>query len=108
MTLVEKSSAAGEMTALLAALSALRQGRSGVRLPADWSGIAGKVADAFNDVVEQNEHLADELARLRRAGGKEGRLSQRLALRSASGFWRGAIESVNVLIDDVGFATSRP
>src|SRR5262245_36384840 len=102
MTLLEKPLVGtGETTALLAALTALRQGRSGVRLPADWSGVAGKVADAFNDVVEQNEQLAEELARLRRVVGKEGRLSQPLALPSVSGFWRESVDSVNDLIDDL-------
>ena len=75
-----------EMTALLSALTALRQGRSGVRLPLDWTGVAGKVADAFNDVVEQNERMAEELARLSRVVGKEGKLSQRLSLGDVGGF----------------------
>src|SRR4051812_27095638 len=56
------TTANAEMTALLTALNALRQGRSGVRLPPDWAGVAGKVADAFNDVVEQNERMVEELA----------------------------------------------
>ncbi|HJZ57795.1 MAG TPA: hypothetical protein VKE74_22740, partial [Gemmataceae bacterium] len=77
-----------EMVALLGALTALKQGRTGVRLPPDWVGVAGKVADAFNEVVEQNERLAEELARLRRVVGKEGKLSQRLSVGDVSGFWR--------------------
>src|ERR687898_859900 len=93
--------AGAEMTALLSALTALRQGRSGVRLPPDWTGVAGKVADAFNDVVELNERLAEELARLSRVVGKEGKLSQRLALGDVTGFWRDKLGSVNDLIDDL-------
>jgi HAMP domain-containing protein/signal transduction histidine kinase/CheY-like chemotaxis protein len=99
--LLEPTTNGTEMTALLGALTALRQGRSGVRLPADWTGVAGKVADAFNDVVETNERLAEELARLSRVVGKEGKLSQRLALGDVSGFWRDKMESVNNLIDDL-------
>ncbi|MGK3816848.1 hypothetical protein, partial [Enterococcus faecium] len=53
-----------ELSSLLSALTALRAGRTGVRLPHDWTGVAGKVADAFNAVVEQNERLTEELARL--------------------------------------------
>ena len=48
-----------------------------MRLPVDWTGVAGKVADAFNEVVELNERMAGELARLSRVVGKEGKLSQR-------------------------------
>src|SRR5271168_318577 len=77
-----------EMAALLHAFTALRKGQSGVRLPPEWTGVAGKVADAFNQVVEMNEHLASELERLSKAVGKEGRLSQRLSLGHVGGFWQ--------------------
>ncbi|WP_439629623.1 HAMP domain-containing protein, partial [Gemmata sp.] len=90
-----------EVAQLLAALTALRQGRAGVRLPLDWTGVAGRVADAFNSVVEQNERFAGELARLSRVVGKEGKLSQRLALGDVTGFWRESVGSVNDLIDDL-------
>ena len=53
-----------QMTALLGALTALKRGDSSVRLPRDWSGLAGKVAETFNDVVELNERTAEELVRL--------------------------------------------
>ncbi|HVK18454.1 MAG TPA: HAMP domain-containing protein, partial [Fimbriiglobus sp.] len=97
----EPTATSSEMVALLAALTALRQGRSGVRLPPDWNGVAGKVADAFNEVVELNERLAEELARLSRVVGKEGKLSQRLAMGDVTGFWRDKLGSVNDLIDDL-------
>src|SRR6516162_1549694 len=95
-----------EMTALLTALSALKKGKTGVRLPMEWTGVAGKVADAFNEVVEQNERMAQELARLSRVVGKEGKLSQRLKLGDVSGFWEESVDSVNELIDDLVHATS--
>ena len=77
-----------------------------VRLPVEWTGVSGKVADAFNEVVEMNERMADELGRLSRSVGKEGKLSQRLSLGHVSGFWRGSVESVNELIDDLVHPTS--
>src|SRR4051812_7787502 len=95
-----------EMSVLLTALTSLKKGKQGVRLPIDWTGVAGKVADAFNAMVEQNERMADELARLSHVVGKEGRLSQRLALGDVSGFWRQSVESVNDLIDDLVHPTS--
>ncbi len=88
-----------EMTALLSALTALKKGKPGVRLPLEWTGVAGKVADAFNEVVEQNERMAQELARLSRVVGKEGKLSQRIDLGDVSGFWE---ESVRVGSDPRG------
>src|SRR5688500_5578799 len=95
-----------ELTALLNALTALKRGKPGVRLPLDWTGVAGKVADKFNEVMEQNERMASELARLSRVVGKEGRLSQRLTLGDVSGFWAESVESVNELIGDLVHPTS--
>src|SRR6187549_1262840 len=97
----QSSLSSAELNALLAGLIALKKGRRGARLPVDWVGVAGKVADAFNDVVEQNERMAHELARLSRVVGKEGKLSQRLAVGDVGGFWRESVNSVNELIDDL-------
>jgi HAMP domain-containing protein/signal transduction histidine kinase/DNA-binding response OmpR family regulator len=95
-----------EMTLLLTALTALRNGQTGVRLPVEWTGVAGKVADVFNAVVEQNERMASELRRLSRVVGKEGKLGQRASLGDVSGFWRESTDSVNELIDDLVHPTS--
>jgi HAMP domain-containing protein/signal transduction histidine kinase/CheY-like chemotaxis protein len=95
-----------ELNALLAGLMALKKGRRGARLPLDWVGVAGKVADAFNDVVELNEKMAGELGRLSRIVGKEGKLGQRLSLGKVDGFWEESVESVNELIDDLVHPTS--
>ena len=78
--------------ALLAALSALKQGESKVRLPLEWTGLTGKVAQAFNDVVELNERMAEELVRLSRTVGKQGKLRQRAALGDVRGFWKVTID----------------
>ncbi len=94
------------MAALLHALNALRKGQSDIRLPADWTGVAGKVADAFHEVVEMNERLAAELGRLSKSVGKEGKLSQRLNLGNVSGFWQASADSVNDLIDDLVHPTT--
>ena len=95
-----------EMTTLLAALTALKKGKTGVRLPLDWTGVEGRVADAFNDVVELNERMAGELARLSRVAGKEGKLSERMSLGDVSGFWDESVKSVNALIGDLVHPTS--
>ena len=95
-----------EMVLLLHALTSLRKGQSAVRLPQEWVGVAGKVADAFNQVVEMNEHLATELGRLRKSVGMEGKLSQRLSLGNVSGFWQESVESVNDLIDNLVHPTT--
>jgi HAMP domain-containing protein/signal transduction histidine kinase/DNA-binding response OmpR family regulator len=90
-----------EMLALLAALSALRDGDAAARLPADWVGVPGKVADVFNEIAELNQRMAEELSRLSEAVGKDGRLSQRGAVANVRGSWRRSIDAVNDLIDDL-------
>ncbi len=95
-----------ETSTLLGALNDLKKGKRGVRLPMDWTGVQGKVADAFNEVVERNERMAEELKRLSYVVGKEGKLNQRLNLLDVQGFWRDSVESVNELIDDLVHPTS--
>jgi HAMP domain-containing protein/signal transduction histidine kinase/CheY-like chemotaxis protein len=102
----EQTLSVTELNALLSGLMALKKGRRGARLPLDWTGVAGKVADAFNDVVELNESLAGELGRLSRIVGKEGKLGQRLSLGKVDGFWEESVDSVNELIDDLVHPTS--
>src|SRR5438046_2019840 len=91
---------------LLAALTAFKRGDFSAQLPDDWTGIAGKVADTFNDVIRLNQRLTQELARIGRVVGKEGRIRQRASLGEASGLWADAMRSVNNLIGDLGHPTS--
>ena len=91
---------------LLAALMALKKGEFRARLPSDLTGIDGKIADTFNDVIELNQRMANELERLSRVVGKEGRLSQRAAIGSLSGAWADSIASVNALIGDLVYPTT--
>ena len=91
---------------MLTALTALRKGDFTVRLPLDWTGVAGKVADTFNEVVELNERMADELERISRVVGKEGKINQRASLGAVSGSWESSLDSVNTLIGDLVHPTS--
>src|SRR2546430_3082572 len=104
--LQEAASQTLDTSALLNAFIDLKRGDFTVRLPRDWTGIAGKVADTFNEVVEQNQRMAQELDRLSRVVGKEGKLSQRASLGDVSGSWADAIDSVNELINDLVHPTS--
>ena len=86
---------------LLNALLAVKKGDASVRLPLDWPGLLGKVADAFNNLVELNARKQQELARLSRVVGKEGKLKQRASMGDVTGFWRDSVESINSLIEDL-------
>src|SRR5437762_9511718 len=99
---------AGDIDApvLLKAMHALKKGDFTVRLPMEWTGVAGKVADTFNELVELNDRMAKELDRVRRVVGIEGRLNQRATLGDVSGSWADSVASVNALIDDLVHPTS--
>ena len=91
---------------LLAALTAFKRGDFSAQLPDDWTGMAGKVANTFNEVIRINQSLTQELARIERVVGKEGRIRQRASLGEASGSWTDAMRSVNTLIEDLVHPTS--
>ena len=91
---------------LLAGLSAFKRGDFSARLPETWTGIAGKVADTFNDVIRRNQELAGELARIGEVVGVEGRINQRASLGEMQGSWVEAIGSVNSLVENLVQPTS--
>src|SRR5207244_8599814 len=87
-------------------LRPFKKGDFSVRLPLDLIGIDGEIAQAFNDVVEMNEKVTDEFARIRDEVGREGQINQRVRLPTAAGSWADCVESVNALIGDLVRPTS--
>jgi len=71
-----------ETRVMLSVLTAVKRGDFSARLPAAWTGSAGKVASALNDVIESNQRLERELRKLGRYVGKEGQ-ARRAALGDA-------------------------
>src|SRR5579862_3535969 len=107
MAVVEDlASEALDNRAFLTALTALKKGDFSVRLPVEWTGVAGKVADTFNEVIEMNERMAIELERLSRVVGKEGKIKERASKEGLQGSWAASIHSVNDLIEDLVHPTS--
>ncbi|HMF15993.1 MAG TPA: HAMP domain-containing protein, partial [Gemmataceae bacterium] len=90
---------------ILRCLTAVQKGTFSVRLPSDWTGLEGKIADALNEIIEANERMARELKRVSRMVGKQGKISQRAAFSSAGGAWQGMEESLNSLISDLVWPT---
>nr|WP_290221235.1 HAMP domain-containing protein [Trichocoleus desertorum] len=90
-----------DLRQLLKILSAVKKGNFSVRVPDEYTGMAGKVADALNDVIELNERMTKELERIGKVVGKEGKITQRASLGNAGGSWGAGLESVNSLISDL-------
>jgi hypothetical protein len=63
-----------DTTLLLRILTASRRAIFSVRLPLDWAGICGKIADVLNYLIEAHEKMAREFVHVSHAIGKEVRL----------------------------------
>ena len=95
-----------DLREVLRALRAMRDGDFSARLPGEWTGIGGKIADTFNDIVTTNERLASELERVGQSVGKQGKTRQRVRGDRQRGAWGGMEVSVNTLIDDLLWPTA--
>ena len=47
-----------DLKKLLRALQSVRDGDFSVRLPSDQTGIGGKIADTFNEIIASNQRVA--------------------------------------------------
>ena len=91
---------------LLKTLVAFKKGDFSVRLPGEWTGEAGKIADTLNDIIELSDKTAKEFERVSRVVGKEGKITHRASLPAAGGSWLRLVDSTNLLIDDMARPTS--
>ena len=97
----KKGPTKSETNVLLKTLIAFKRGDFSIRMPVDETGVAGKVADTLNDILELNQKMVNELARISKAVGKDGKITQRASIGSVTGSWAESVESVNSLIGDL-------
>ena len=90
-----------ELSAILSSLQTMRNGDFSVRLPGAWIGLAGKIADTFNDIAAANQQMTLELRRLGQVVGKEGRTRERAKFQASRGAWGEMESSVNTLVEDL-------
>jgi HAMP domain-containing protein/CheY-like chemotaxis protein/signal transduction histidine kinase len=95
-----------ELSELLHALQAVRDGDFSVRLPGDWTGLHGKIADTLNEIVASNARMASELERVGHVVGRQGETRQRVKLGRRSGAWGEMEASFNTLVDDLLWPTT--
>src|SRR4029079_1967810 len=100
----EESSA--DLKNLLRALQAMRVGDFSVRMASDQVGIAGKIADTFNEIIAANQRMSEELGHVGQVVGREGKTRQRVTFGLSSGAWGEMEGSVNTLIDDLLWPTT--
>jgi len=91
-----------DLKQLLRTLTEVKKGNFGARMPIDQTGMAGKITDTLNDIIEMNERMAAELDRISNVVGKDGKIYERASLGgSVRGAWKNSIDSVNTLITDL-------
>src|ERR1700719_4276292 len=90
-----------ETNVLLKTLVAFKRGNFSVRMPVHETGLSGKIADTLNEILDLNEKMVSEFARISKAVGKDGRITQRASIGSVTGAWADCVESVNSLIGDL-------
>ena len=91
---------------MLHALQAVRFGDFSVRLPNDRTGLAGKIADTFNEIAATNQRMAEQLEHVGQVVGREGKTRQRVQFGLSHGAWGEMEHSVNTLIEDLLWPTS--
>jgi len=79
----------------------MRDGEFSVRLPGSRTGLPGKIADTFNEIVAANQQIARELKRVGQVVGKEGRTRERTRFDRSRGAWGEMEVSVNTLVEDL-------
>jgi signal transduction histidine kinase len=85
---------------LLAAMEASNRGDFSRRLPVHGTHpLLDRLAEAFNTSASLNAALTQELSRVERAVGREGRLDERVSLGAVSGDWAAGVQALNALIE---------
>jgi HAMP domain-containing protein/signal transduction histidine kinase/DNA-binding response OmpR family regulator len=91
---------------LLAMLSAMKKGDFSVRLPSHLKGIDGQIAETLNALSDTHQKVTDEVERISRLVGKEGKIDERISLTNLNGARLEWVKSINNLIGDLVWPTS--
>ncbi|MGA3003265.1 MAG: HAMP domain-containing protein [Acetobacteraceae bacterium] len=91
----------------LEALQLVRAGDFSVRLPSTEGGMAGRMAETFNDIVAANQRMAQQLEHVGEVVGRGGMTRTRVRFSLSNGAWGDMEQSVNTLLDDLVWPTTQ-
>jgi len=83
---------------LLNVLIAIKKGDFSVHMPRNQIGLAGKIADTVNSIIDISEYLTKEFKGMSRMVGREGKTTQRAFVRHLQGNWADCVDSVNSMV----------
>src|SRR5215208_3537065 len=97
---------ANDLRDLLRAMEAMRAGDFSVRLHRESEGAMARICVLFNEIVAANQNMAQQLERIGKAVGEQGRTRQRVKFGISTAAWGEMESSVNSLIDDLVWPTT--
>src|SRR5579871_1012313 len=95
-----------QLRPLLQALEAAKRGDFTVRLPERKDGVLSQICKAFNESASLNERQAEEIVRIARLVGREGKMTERASMKDAPGSWSSSMSGINDLIEDLARPTT--
>src|SRR5688572_18195322 len=86
---------------LLNALTAIKDGDFSMRLPKDWSGLNGAMANNINQIFDQLSSFSSEITRVAKEVGTEGKLGGQAEVKGVSGTWKDLTDNVNRMANNL-------
>jgi HAMP domain-containing protein/signal transduction histidine kinase/CheY-like chemotaxis protein len=86
---------------ILTVLDAYRKGEFSTRMPNDWTGLSGKVADTLNEIIDMAADTTTEFERVSQQVGKQGKVGERIDLPLMRGSWQKLVDAGNALTNDL-------
>ncbi|MEL1253423.1 HAMP domain-containing protein [Flavobacterium sp. DGU38] len=79
----------------------VKNGNFSQRFPTDQNGTKRSICETLNEIIDLNERMVFEFQKVGKSIGKQGKLTNRVALDGARGSWSSCVDSVNTLISDL-------
>ena len=79
----------------------VKNGNFTQRFPTDQNGTKRSICETLNEIIDLNERMVFEFQKVGKSIGKQGKLTNRVALDGARGSWSSCVDSVNTLISDL-------
>ena len=95
-----------QLRQLLKGLRELEAGDFSVRLEPNGDALIAEIFETFNDIAARNQALCEEIGRVARVVGREGRMDERVSIGTVAGDWDQTVSSVNELVGDLAQPTT--
>lgn len=86
---------------LFKALCEIKDGNFTSKLPQNWSGLNGELANNINQIFDQLNSFSSEIIRVAREVGTEGQLGAQAQLKDLSGTWKDLADNVNEMANNL-------